>query len=441
MSWARINSIAIVAVVLYLFAEIALLFMTPRDETVQLLTVYFAMCGAYLVLYQEIRSIRSAAFLGVFFRGIAWFAFPTLSEDLYRFIWDGTVILEGVSPYALTPIEFYKENLHTPFEQIFPLINSTSYYSVYPTVIQVISAFGALASNDLYLSSLIIKLPLLLAEIATIWMLPQVLLKFNISPKYSVLYMLNPLLIVDVLGNAHFEALMIFFVVLALRHIQEKNFALAGGAMAMSVATKLFPLLMIPFLWKVFKGKDRVQFFAAFMCCSLILFLPIYFRWEYLMHFMESINLYFQRFEFNASIYYVVRWLGESVVGYNLIAVIGPAMGILTALVGVSLWWRQPWERLSVALRSALWLSLTYYLLGTTVHPWYISFLIIIGIFSRRPFAVIWSVVIFVSYSAYETTIYEENMVLIALEYLVLALAIFYPKFTRKLIVSPIRNL
>lgn len=441
MNWARVNTIALVAVLLYLFAEIALLFLTPRNETVQLLTVYFALCGAYLVLYQEVRSIQSAAFLGVMFRIIAWLAFPTLSDDLYRFIWDGAVTLEGVSPYAFTPSEFFKNNLHSPFEQIFPMVNSSAYYSVYPTVIQVISAFGALASNDIYLSSLVIKLPLLLAEIATIWMLPKVLLNFNISPKYSVLYMLNPLLIVDVLGNAHFEALMIFFVVLCLKLIQDKSYTLAGGALALSVATKLFPLIMIPFLWKAFKSKDRIQFMVSFASISLLLFLPVYFSSAHLMHYLESLNLYFQHFEFNASIYYVFRAIGNGLVGYNPVAFIGPVMGGLTLLIAMYIWFKQPREKLSNALRSVLWVSLTYYLLATTVHPWYISFLIILGIFSRKPFAVIWSVVIFVSYSAYENSIYDENFILISVEYGILALAILYPRFTRKLIVSPIRNL
>ncbi|MEQ9187138.1 MAG: hypothetical protein RLP15_05335 [Cryomorphaceae bacterium] len=441
MNWARVNTIALVAVLLYLFAEIALLFLTPRNETVQLLTVYFALCGAYLVLYQEVRSIQSAAFLGVMFRIIAWLAFPTLSDDLYRFIWDGAVTLEGVSPYAFTPSEFFKNNLHSPFEQLFPMVNSSAYYSVYPAVIQVISAFGALASNDIYLSSLVIKLPLLLAEIATIWMLPKVLLNFNISPKYSVLYMLNPLLIVDVLGNAHFEALMIFFVVLCLKLIQDKSYTLAGAALALSVATKLFPLIMIPFLWKAFKDKDRIQFMVSFASISLLLFLPVYYSLTHLMHYLESLNLYFQHFEFNASIYYIFRLIGNWLVGYNPVAFIGPMMGALTLLIASYIWFKQPREKLSDALRSVLWVSLAYYLLATTVHPWYISFLIIMGIFSRKPFAVIWSVVIFVSYSAYENSIYDENFILITLEYGILALAILYPRFTRKLIVSPIRNL
>jgi len=340
MNLSRINTIALVAVILFLIAEIALLFFTPRNETVQLFTVYFAMCGAYLVLYQEIRNIRSAAFLGVFFRVIAWFAFPVLSDDLYRFIWDGSLILEGVSPYAFTPAEFFRENIHPPFDQLYPMINSAGYYSVYPTVIQVISSFGALAANDMYLSSLIIKLPLLIAEIATIWMLPQVLLNFNISPKYSLLYMLNPLIFVDVLGNAHFEALMIFFFVLSLKYIQQNRMVLAGGALAFSVATKLFPLLIITYLFKAFKPKNTLLFMGSFGLILVVLFFPVHASPKFLAHFLESILLYFKSFEFNASVYYIARWIGEAIVGYNPILVIGPSLGVITLAIAVWLWFR-----------------------------------------------------------------------------------------------------
>lgn len=436
----RFNSIALVAVILFLFAELALLFFTPRNETVQLLTVYFAMCGAYLVLYQEVRSIRNAAFLGVLFRVVAWFTFPTLSDDIYRFIWDGAMILEGNNPYLQTPTAFLEGNLHAPFDQLYPLLNSTNYYSVYPPVMQVISAFGALASNDLYLSSLVIKLPLLIAEIATIWMLPKLLLDLNFSPKYSVLYMLNPLLIVDVLGNAHFEALSIFLIVWTIRLIKDGYSIGAGGVLALAFGTKLIPIILLPFLFKSISGKMRWAFLGTFIAISSVLFYPLLSP-NAIENFGSSIQLYLDRFEFNGSIYYVLSAIGEWLFGYNPIRWLGPTLTGLAMIWVLFQWIRMEKHSLLDATRKSLWAILGYYLLSTTVHPWYVSTLVLLGIMSRRPFAVIWSVVVFVSYSAYETSIYEENPILITLEYLILLIAIMYPKFLRKVIVSPINRL
>jgi len=53
------------------------------------------------------------------------------------------------------------------------------------------------------------------------------------------------------------------------------------------------------------------------------------------------------------------------------------------------------------------------------VHPWYIITILYIGLFTKYNFQIIWSVMIFLTYSAYKNSNVEENFYLIGLEYIV----------------------
>ncbi|MEO0876545.1 MAG: hypothetical protein AAFY48_18235 [Bacteroidota bacterium] len=82
------------------------------------------------------------------------------------------------------------------------------------------------------------------------------LLRYWSLPEERVLwYALNPLIIVEVVGNLHFEGAMIFFLLLGLwallRWKGSDNkwwLAISAVAMAMAVSSKLLPLLFFPFL-------------------------------------------------------------------------------------------------------------------------------------------------------------------------------------------------
>ena len=432
--------VSILAIVLFIFGEIALLFFTPREEFLQMIIVYAALFTAYLILYHDLRNIRTAAFLGVGFRLIAWVAFPSFSDDIYRFIWDGSTILHGISPYELTPTELLPTLLHEPFESLYPKLNSTGYYSVYPSIIQLAATFAALSGNDFFLAALILKLPLLLAEITSIWMLPNLLMRFNVSPKYSVLYMLNPLIIVDVLANAHFELLMTFFLLLMFNYLNKQRIVYAGMALAASIVTKLIPLLFLPFIAKSLSRKEAITFIATTTFATLLLSIPLL-NAEAFSHFTESLRLYVQTFEFNASIYYVAKSIGETLIGYNPIQYIGPLLSALSLLMMVLIWIKQEPNDHRAALRSMLWTLSIYLVFSTTVHSWYVAPLIVLGILSRRYYPLVWSALIIISYSAYDTQPVHEHWPLILMEYLMVLIAFLYPSQTRRLIMDRLRNL
>jgi hypothetical protein len=58
-----------------------------------------------------------------------------------------------------------------------------------------------------------------------------------------------------------------------------------------------------------------------------------------------------------------------------------------------------------------------YYALATTVHPWYIGLILVFSIFTKYKFGLIWSLMVMLSYYAYSNSMFEENLTLVFIEY------------------------
>jgi hypothetical protein len=160
----------------------------------------------------------------------------------------------------------------------------------------------------------------------------------------------------------------------------------------------------------------------------VVLFLPFY-SVDLIPNFFSSLRLYFQTFEFNASLYYLLRWIGYQFAGYNIIAALGTALAIAAFITIVII---------AVTEKTVTWLSLfqamlmcltAYFLLATTVHPWYITSLVLISLFTSYRYPIVWSVVIILSYAAYRTVPYSENLWLVAVEYMVVLSYMGYELF------------
>ncbi len=172
-------------------------------------------------------------------------------------------------------------------------------------------------------------------------------------------YALNPLVIIELSGNLHFEAVMIFFCAVSIYFLLKNKMLLAGIFLSLAVATKLFPLIFIPFLIKYLKRQNRLYFFATFFVCSIILFIP-FLNPVFLKHFLESVSLYFQSFEFNGSIYKLLRWIGYKIKGYNIIQFSGILLPVVVLFLFVKLYSNQKKESIQSLLNSLL-LAFTFY--------------------------------------------------------------------------------
>jgi alpha-1,6-mannosyltransferase len=344
---------------------------------------------------------------------------PNLSDDFYRYIWDGRLMWEGINPYDWLPSEWMSSldaASKTQWAELYGHLNSKEYYSVYPPVLQGVFALATrISGGDVFGSVLVMKGVIVLAEIGSIWILQRLVKLWKLPRKSVLIYALNPLVILELSGNLHFEALMVFFMLAAIWMLtQVRRWILAAPLLALAIGSKLLPVLIFPFLVK------RMGWLRAILLgISTLLFTGSLFMLlidgQNLPHFLESIRLYFQKFEFNGGLYYLLRTpLGPYGFWINRIL-----PWVMAALILWSAFREKDntWKGLPAALLLALTL---YQLHSPVIHPWYLTPLVALAALTRYRFAIVWSFLVGFTYLNYFIQPYHEQMWIVTLEYLTL---------------------
>ena len=356
--------------------------------------------------------------IAILARVILLFAFPNLSDDIYRFIWDGKLWLAGENPFDQLPGYWLeKGNIPGLDQALYDQLNSQVYFTIYPPICQFIFTTGTfLSPNSIWGAALVMKVFLLVFEVGTIFLIIAILKRLNLPQHQVFLYALNPLVIIEICGNLHFEGAMIFFFLLGISFLLRKKDGLAALSIACSIAAKLLPLMLLPFLINLVGWKRALKLFMVMLICLVLLFIPLVSD-VFINNFGASLDLYFQKFEFNASVYYLVRAIGQWLSGYNLIYYLGPALAGTAALLIFRLAYLSRAKDYHHFFTMALLAFCAYLFLGTTIHPWYLALPIALCCFCNFQFIYLWSLLIFGTYMNYYFVPYQEQLWWVAIEY------------------------
>lgn len=410
-----------------------LLYFTPRTSFVQLLLLFAGLTVLYLWHSQSLwlrkaepdqARLNGWMYMGMTFRLLALFSIPALSDDFYRFLWDGRLLAQGINPFATLPSE-------VPAAQyaawglsgaLFDRLNSPHYYSVYPPLCQALFGLSAWLFPHSDTGALIaMKCGIVAAEALSLYLLPRLLARLGQHPAYAALYALNPVVIVELSGNLHMEALMIAFLLLSLWLFSLNKWKSSAVAMAAAVSAKLLPLIFLPLLIRRMPPIRFVSYGLIATGLSFAAWIPLLKEPGFLANIHNSLSLYFREFEFNASLYYLIRSFGYLWMGFNINKLAGPALAVLVfAAVWCVVWIEKKpgWRNLPGAMLAvySLWL-----LFSAVVHPWYVLPLLAICLCGSWRFPLWWSLLLPLTYAQYQYTPYREPLGITAIVYIIVA--------------------
>ncbi len=417
-----------------------------RTNFNKLVFLWFGLFGCFYFFVKE-KSINTTTLISLtlLFRLVFLFSFPNLSQDFYRFIWDGRMILNGLNPYLSLPETFIAEGTQ-PIAEAYNLYNGMgpmngSHYTNYPPINQLCFLIAALFSSKSIFGAIIaLRALIILADVGIVYFAGKILEKLHLPAKNIFWYALNPFIIIEMTGNLHFEPVMLFFLVWSFYKLLQKKWIFAAILLACSISVKLIPLLFLPLFYQWFtknnnnwfKGAQQlISFYAITILTTIALFLPFYSS-ELIANYSNSVGLWFRNFEFNASFYYIFREIGYLFRGYNEIAIIGKITPVITILFLAYITFFRKNKTLVQLLTATLFGLCFYYFTTTTLHPWYIATPLILCVFTKYRFPVIWSIVIIFSYQAYSNFPWKENLWFVGLEYVILYSFLFLELYRNK---------
>ena len=427
------NRTTILLVFLCMLFYIVFAYDLDRSDFIKLITLF----GALFFISYKIIQINQDRFwllagIGIIFRLLFIAVLPNLSQDFYRFIWDGRLITQGISPYLFTPenyIEDTSNSFVTIVNQAQELYNgmgslNRSHFSNYPAINQLCFAIASVFAGKSILGSvMVVRIILILADIGILCIGKKLLVKLHLNPNQIFWYFLNPFIVIELTGNLHFEGVMLFFLIASLYLLHQKKWFISAGLLGISVSVKLIPLLFLPLYYRWFstdlnKGFFKLAGFYFIVLGTVIFTFTPFLSAQFISNFSKTIFLWFQNFEFNASIYYIIRWMGFKIVGWNMIAIIGKILPLFVILFILLFTFLRKNKSTQQLITSMLFGVSIYFLFSTTIHPWYIATPLLLSVFTKYKFPIIWSLAVILSYNAFGVDGFSENLYLVALEYL-----------------------
>jgi len=310
---------------------------------------------------------------------------PELSDDIFRYLWDGFHLRLGHNPYAHAPAALAPTREY--LTEIQALINHPELVTIYPPVAQLIFA---LAGGSL----VALKGIFILFDLGNCVLLLLLLHHLRRHPAWLCVYAWHPLAVLESSASGHVDVAAVFFILLAIyftirptsnpvikptsNQAAEKSERVSGlgtgFALGLAIMIKVFPLIFAPLLFTHLPTRARVPFLLASGAVCIGVCIPF---WPELRNGITTLNLYTQHWEFSGFAFRSLREWTES--GQNARMLLGGAFCLI-------FWWQ--WLRLfgcstrrkvrstSACVGACISVTLAFLLLTPTLHPWYALYLL-----------------------------------------------------------------
>lgn len=350
---------------------------------------------------------------------------PLLSDDLYRYLWEGRLWLEGLNPYRLAPDDPALGPLR---DGLWTKINNAPLVSIYPPLAQLLFVLAQGLGGQVWAP----KLLALAAHVLSV----SVTARMFTARSAPLALALNPLLLSESALNGHFDVVCGMLLLFAAWALAKQRFFQAALAACGAVGFKIVGLVSLPLLAR------RPKVFLSTAVVSALLLVPLVSS-RRPADPASGLGQFAARWRGNESVFAAVDVLGRRLSG--LAAADPPSADLLArsivVLVFLGLCALVAYRRLPPirGTRALLWALL---ILSPQVHPWYLGWLLPLEIAAGGVAALIWSAAVLCAYAPLELWlaqgVWEMPVWLQVCEYVSVALALILdprrPSFRRNLL-------
>jgi hypothetical protein len=288
----------------------------------------------------------------------------TPSDDIYRYLWEGKLQLNGINPYSHPPESSSLEHLRDGF---FSDINHKHLSTIYPPLTLMVFAITDYVSHTI--TSM--KSVFLIFDVLSIFILLRFLRVMGKDSHNVLTYAWSPLILISFAARGHCDSLQIFLVILALYlYALRKNLrtAVSIGLAAMS---KFIFIIIAPFL---ITGK-KLRYVIVLFSVIAVLYLPYMSAGKGLF----STLLHFgTQYHFNDSAHFLIFCLciGSPLASKIVTALIFGAVLLYLYKKHLNLLTTDDVEMNNSVLNSAFVAIGTFLILAPTLHPWYLTWIV-----------------------------------------------------------------
>ncbi len=334
-------------------------------------------------------SLGLVVVVGLALRLAAAPAAPGHEDDFHRYLWDGAVLSQGFNPYRYSPAEVargWTDEGRVPAELValgrqagetLSRINHLDLRSIYPPFATLQFALAhrlAPWSLDGW------RVVILFNDLAALGLLLGLLGALRLPATAVGIYWLNPLVATELYQGAHMDGLLLPWIVAAVWAALRGRTVLAAVALALAVALKLWPILLLPLVLRA-AWPSRKRVLAALLVHVAIvtaLLLPLHVQGAtapsglafYAQYWRNNSALFALQHQFWETL---LPWLGVagelagSITRWVTVALLGALIALLTL--------RGRRDASDLPLHC-LWVVAGLFLLSPTQFPWYFLWLV-----------------------------------------------------------------
>jgi hypothetical protein len=341
----------------------------------------FYLVSVFLVLRTPPRGGRARLFwiLGaaLVFRLTVWPLFPSLSDDPYRYRWEGMLQAYGGNPYQVRPADPEWAHLR---DATYPRIPAQDFKAGYGPLVELLELASwravSAATPDPWAQAFWLKLPGALFDLAAMGALCLLLSARGLPLERVLIYAWCPLPVMEFWAAGHNDSVAVLWVTLALAAAARDRWRSAFASLSLGVAAKLWPLLLfVPFL---FRAGRRAAWSLVAVPILLLLAIPY---WSPVRENVQFMTGFAGGWRNNDSLFSATLWLTGDLyrAKYLTMALIGAVTFVAAA--------RRRWP----LERAALLTVAATLFLSANCHPWYLTWFLPLLAILPVPALLLWT--------------------------------------------------